>query len=71
MRVRGKDEFEKIAVNIFDTPLPTDRYDVAPTTRPEWKSLPDVANKFDKPFKDAGDVENFILTKASSSVCSH
>lgn len=73
VRVRGKDEFEKIAVNIFDKPLPTGRRGVDPKTRPNWKSLPDVANsvKFGEPFKGVGDVEVFILTKARSYVCSH
>lgn len=66
-RVRGKSEFEKIAVNIWDTPLPTgDRGGVDPKTRPSFQSLPDVATHHDAPFDDVGDVEVFIITKANS-----
>jgi hypothetical protein len=71
MRVRGKIEFDKIAVNIWDTPLPTGgRRGVDPKTRPSFQSLPDVATHHDAPF-DVGDVEVFILTKADSYVRSH
>jgi hypothetical protein len=59
---REPDEFQKVAVDVFGQVTPEEEID----NREEWKSLADLAERFENPFEDGSDVEIFFMTKETS-----
>lgn len=59
---REPDEFQEVAVDIFGQVTHEAEID----NREEWKSLVDLAERFENPFEDGSDVEIFFMTKETS-----
>jgi hypothetical protein len=59
---RELDEFQKVAVDIFGQVTP----EAEIHNREDWKSLADLAERFENPFEDGSDVEIFFMTKETS-----
>lgn len=62
--VRPREEFQAIAVDIFDVATPAnERRD-----RPLWKSLRDLQQQENSPFGDGADTHIFIMSKTEQGM---